>query len=78
MTYSQELLTTFKKWNDDVKLGDDGELDVKGRGSVQIKMYGEMIRTLDAWWPGSSKRTRIDVVLTLKNFIGYQIKRNEN
>ena len=48
MTFSKNLFTSFKEWNGSVKLGDDEELSVKGSGSVQIKMYDGMVRTLDA------------------------------
>ncbi|RVW57769.1 Retrovirus-related Pol polyprotein from transposon TNT 1-94 [Vitis vinifera] len=41
MAYSRDLFTTFKEWNGSVKLGDDGELGVKGSGSVQIKMVSK-------------------------------------
>ena len=53
MTYSHELSTTFKEWTCSVKLGDDGELGVKGSGLVQIRMYDGMVRTLNAYYvPG--------------------------
>ena len=49
ITFSRELFTSFKEWNSSVKLGDDKKHNVKGNGSVQIKMYDEIIRTLDAF-----------------------------
>ena len=48
MTYSRELFITFKEWTSSVKLGDDGELGVKGSGSVQITVYDRMVKTLNA------------------------------
>ena len=50
MTFSKDLFTSFKKWKGNVKLGDDEELRVDGSGSVQIKMYDGMVRTLNAWY----------------------------
>ncbi|RVW14253.1 Retrovirus-related Pol polyprotein from transposon TNT 1-94 [Vitis vinifera] len=61
MAYSRDLFTTFKEWNGSVKLGDDGELGVKGSGSVQIKMYDGLVRTLNAWYVPGLRKNLISV-----------------
>ncbi|KAL6340624.1 hypothetical protein AAG906_010532 [Vitis piasezkii] len=67
MAYSRDLFTTFKEWNGSVKLGDDGELGVKGSGSVQIKMYDGLVRTLNAWYVPGLRKNLISVGTLDKN-----------
>ncbi|RVW55028.1 Retrovirus-related Pol polyprotein from transposon TNT 1-94 [Vitis vinifera] len=74
MTYSRDLFTTFKEWNGSVKLGDDGELGVKGSGSVQIKMYDRLVRTLNAWYVPGLRKNLISVGTLDKN--GYTFSRS--
>ena len=61
MTFSKELFTVFKQWNGSVKLGDDMELDVKGSGSVQIRMFDGMVRTFDAWYVPALRKNLISL-----------------
>ncbi|RVW79759.1 Retrovirus-related Pol polyprotein from transposon TNT 1-94 [Vitis vinifera] len=67
MAYSRDLFTTFKEWNGSVKLGDDGELGVKGSGSVQIKMYDRLVKTLNAWYVPGLRKNLISVGTLDKN-----------
>jgi hypothetical protein len=50
MTFLNELFTSFKEWKGNMKLGDDKESNVKGSDYIQIKMYYEIVRTLDTWY----------------------------
>ncbi|RVW26896.1 Retrovirus-related Pol polyprotein from transposon TNT 1-94 [Vitis vinifera] len=59
-----DVLTVMER---SVKLGDDGELGVKGSGSVQIKMYDGLVRTLNAWYVPGLRKNLISVGTLDKN-----------
>lgn len=50
MTFNGKLFISFKEQNDNVKLGDDGELRVKGSGSMHIQIYDDIVKIFDAWY----------------------------
>ena len=48
-------------------MGDDRDLDVKGSGSVQIRMYDGLVRTLNAWYVPELRKNLISVGTLDKN-----------
>lgn len=71
MTFSRELFTSFKKWNDIVRLGHNKELSIKGSGSVQIKMHDGITKTLDVWYVPNLCKNLISVSTLDKKWYKY-------
>ena len=44
MTSNKNWFSFFRRWEDNVRIGDDKELVVQGSGSVQIQMYDGTVR----------------------------------
>ena len=71
MAFSKKLFTLFKEWSGSVKLGYGEELSVEGSGSMQIKMYDEMVRKLDVWYVPGLRRNLISVRALAKQGYGF-------
>ncbi|KAI4339466.1 hypothetical protein MLD38_024409 [Melastoma candidum] len=70
MTFNKDWFNSFKKWNSSVRLGDDKAIPVLGTGSVQIKMYDETVRIIEAWYVPDLRKNLI-ALATLDNH-GYK------
>nr|GEW86692.1 retrotransposon protein, putative, Ty1-copia subclass [Tanacetum cinerariifolium] len=71
MMFSRDLFTSFKEWNETVKLGDDAVLSIKGSGIVQIKIHDGIVRKFDCWFVPGLKKNLISLGTLAKNGLKY-------
>lgn len=74
MTINRDLLTLYKEWNYNVRLGNNGELCVKGSGLVQIEMYDDIVITFNVWYVLDLRKNLISIGILHKQGYGVSME----
>ena len=71
MTYYCDWFDSFKEWDGIVKMGADWVRNIKGSGTMQIKMHDGMVKNLDCRYISKLRKNIISFGILAKNGIRY-------
>ena len=71
MTSNHNWFNSFKEWNHTVKMSDDWVKNIKGSGTVHIKMHNGIVRKLDYWFISEFRKNLIYLGTLAKDGLNY-------